>query len=242
MNCEFLRSHGLLTAGFLIASFPAQSALITFSDRAVFESAATGLTNVTFEGIAPSGSSMSFPNPDGLTTAGITFRTSGTGSSSVAVYAASAAAQSPLLNTGTGAILSWAPPGQPGTVFLDVLLPGGKTAFATDLWAQQPFQTTVQATVNSGEATENFSINTVNRPTPSFFGVVSDSNTVLLVRFGVPAGQAGLILDNVSVGTAGSGGGAVPEPGAIALLGAGLVAIAILRKFKISRRFTSAPQ
>jgi hypothetical protein len=146
----------------------------------------------------------------------------------VSVYGAVAAGQSAVLDTGTGAILVWAPPDQPGTAFLDVLLPSLTTAFATDVWAQQPFVTTVRATVNSGEATQNFDVGTVDRPTSSFFGVTSDSNSILLVRFAIPAGQVGLILDNVSVGTAGGSTNPVPEPSTIVLLFAGLVGITVL--------------
>src|SRR5262249_13349750 len=174
-----------------------------------------------------------------LTAAGIRFLTSGTGplgTGAVSVYGAALAAQSPILNTGTGAILAWAPPGQPGTAFLDVLLlPSGKTAFATDVWAQQPFITTVRAIVNSGEATQNFDLSTVDRPTPSFFGVTSDA-PILLVRFAIPAGQVGLILDNVSVGTAGGSMNPIPEPGTMVQLCEGLAGITILWKRKHSLR------
>lgn len=153
----------------------------------------------------PTDETQDFPDPAGLTTGGITFRTSGTaplGTGVVSVYGDLAAEQSTVLNTGTGAILVWAPPDEPGTAFLDVLLPSSKTAFAIDLWAQQPFVTTVRSIVNSGEATQNFDLTTLDPPTPSFFGVTSDANTILLVRFAISAGQVGLILDNVSVGTA----------------------------------------
>jgi len=231
------RCSSLFATGFLIASLPAAASLITFTNRTAFEAATSGLTNLTFEGIVPTDSAQDFPNPAGLTAAGIRFLTSGTGplgTGAVSVYGAALAAQSPILNTGTGAILAWAPPGQPGTAFLDVLLPSGKTAFATDIWAQQPLVTTVRAIVNSGEATQNFDLSTVDRPTPSFLGVTSDGNTILLVRFAIPAGQLGLILDNVSVGTAGGSTNPVPEPGAMVLLCAGLAGITVLWKRKHS--------
>jgi hypothetical protein len=236
MLCGFLHRCGsLFTAGILIACLPVEASLITFSDRTAFEAATSGLTDVTFDGIVPTDSAQDFPNPAGLTTGGITFLTSGTGPSGtgvVSVYGAGLAAQSTVLNTGTGAILVWAPPDQPGTAFLDVLLPSGKTAFATDLWTLQPFIATVRAIVNSGEATQNFDLGTVDRPASSFFGVISDANTILLVRFAIPAGQVGLILDNVSVGTAGGGTDSVPEPGTMVPLCAGLLGIRVLWKSK----------
>jgi hypothetical protein len=220
--------------GFLLGAFPAEASLMTFTSRTAFEAATTGLTTITFEGIVPTDSAQDFPNPDGLMTDGVTFRTSGTGPSGpgfVTVYgAALAAEQSDVLNTGTGAILVWAPPDQPGTAFLDVWLPPQKTAFATDLWAQQPFVATVRAIVNSGEATENFDTTTTDRPTSSFFGVTSDANTILLVRFEIPPGQVGLILDNLSVATADDNINPIPEPGTMMLLCAGLAGLLVFRR------------
>src|ERR1700758_1130876 len=115
MLCGLLhRCGGLFAAGCLIATLPAAASLITFTSRTAFEAATTGLTNVTFEGIVPTDAVQDFPNPAGLTTGGITFLTSGTaplGTGVVSVYGGLAAEQSAVLNTGTGAILVWAPPG-----------------------------------------------------------------------------------------------------------------------------------
>jgi hypothetical protein len=212
--------------GLLIASIPAESALITYTDRAAFAAATSGVSNITFEGLAPANGSQSYPDPTGLVTGGVTFRTFGMTPGSVTVYGADAAQQSPGLDTGTGAILTWESSGQ--GYFLDVLLSGGRTAFAVDLWARQPSSSTIQAFVNSGEAGQNFNISTSNRPTSSFFGITSDSTTILLVRLSVPTGQLGVILDNVSVGAAGAA--PIPEPGTWMLLGAGLFGLLAVRR------------
>jgi hypothetical protein len=215
----------------------ADSALITFTDRTAFESATRDITNVSFDGIVPSDSAQNFESPGGLMTGGFIFRTSGTVPPGfVTVYGAGAAEQSGHFNTGTGAVLVWGPQSQSGTAFLDAWLPPGKTAFATEIWAQQPFVTTVQAIVNSGEATENFDIVTSDRPAPSFFGVTSDANTVLLVRFSVPPGQVGLIVDNVTAGTANDISNPVPEPGSIILLCAGLAGVTLVRRCGMLRK------
>jgi hypothetical protein len=236
MRFGFLRAvRWSVAAGLLIATLPAESALIKYTDRAAFEAATTAVASIDFEGIVPADSAQDFPNPDGLIRNGVKFRTSGTGALGtglVTVYGADLAAQSAVLNTGTGAILGWQAPGQSGTAYLDVLLPPGMTAFATDIWAQEPFATTVRAIVNSGESTENIDIGTVDRPGSSFLGVSSDALTILMVRFSIPAGQVGLILDNVTVGRAGSSGSPVPEPGTMVLLCAGLAGAIILQKYK----------
>lgn len=238
MRCKFLLRARSLFAGLLIAGLPAESALMSFTDRTAFEAATTGRTEIDFEGIVPTESAEDFGNPEGLKRGGITFRTSGTGplgSGFVSVYGSGRAQQSPVFNTGTGALLAWGPPGQPGTAFLDILLPPGITAFATDFFAQQPFVTTAKMIVNSGEATENFEIVTSDRPAHSFFGVTSDFNTILLVRIGIPEGQAGLILDNVSIGRVGNGSDSVPEPVTMLLVCAGLASITILRRRQQTR-------
>ena len=124
-------------------SVSASGATITrFDTRAAFTGATSSLTTINFEGIAPNNAAMNFPNP-GLPASGVNFFTSGTGpfgSGLVTVYSAGLAGmQSPVLNTGTGAILVWGPPNQPGTAFLNAALPAGITAVGTDFWAQQPF-------------------------------------------------------------------------------------------------------
>ena len=227
------KHHRLLATGLVIVSLPANAALITYTDRTAFESAVTGRTTVTFDGIVAPDAFQVFPNPAGLTAGGITFRSFGgtqAGGGSVSVYGETLAAQSSVLNTGTGPILVWTPPDQSGTAALDIVLPPGKTAFGMNIWAQQPFVSTVTALVNTGESTQNFNISTSNRPAPSFFGVISDTNTILLVRWSIPAGQAGLIVDDVTVGTAGPGGNPVPEPGSVIMLTTGLLGLMLLRK------------
>lgn len=228
------KRYEFIAALVLLGALPAKGALIPFTDRTAFEAATSGLVNLNFEGVAPSNSSQDFPNPAGLALSGITFRTSGSGPSGtgvVSVYGSTAAEQSPILNTGTGSIVVWTPPDQPGTAYLDVWLSGGKTAFAVDLWTLDPSSSPLRIIVNSGEATENLDINTPDRPAPYFFGVVSDLNVILLVRFVVPAGQVGLIVDNVSAGVRDDSPDPIPEPSSMVLLGCGLVWI-VQRKLR----------
>jgi hypothetical protein len=233
MRAHWLSATSVCAWVLVACTLPAHGALRTFVDRAAFEAAASGLTTIDFEGLVPPDATQDFPNPAGLTLSEVNFLTSGTaplGPGMVMVVGADLATQSPWLITGSGAILVWEPPQQPGTAFLDIHLPAGVKAFATDLWTEPPFGSTVEILVNSGEATDVFNIATADRPTPSFFGVISDSNLILLARMSVPAGQPGLILDNVRIGNA--GGSEVPEPHTMALLGAGLLWIGVARAFR----------
>ena len=209
--------------------------ITTFDTRTSFTAATSSLTTLNFEGIAPANAAQNFPNP-GLTTSGVTFSTSGTGpfgSGVVTIYSAGLAGmQSPVLNTGTGAILVWGPPNQPGTAFLNAVLPAGTTAVGTDFWSQQPFISIVDITVNAADATsQTFTVNTVNRPTASFMGFTSDvAITSLLFRS--PQGQSGLVVDNFSFGQSSTPGPvpSVPEPITALLLCAGLIGIAGVKR------------
>jgi hypothetical protein len=221
---------------FLALCLTAHGANITFFDtRAAFTAATSAVTTINFEGIVSTNVAQNFPNP-GLTTSGVNFFTSGTGpfgSGFVTVYGAGLAAmQSAVLNTGTGAILVWGPPNQPGTAFLNAALPAGITAAGTDFWAQQPFISSVEVTVATSDlGTRLTTVNTLNRPTPSFIGFTSDV-PITSVLFRTPAGQTGLVVDNFSFGQASANPPApqVPEPPTALLLSIGLVAIAAARK------------
>src|SRR4030095_16987680 len=208
--------------------------ITSFDTRPSFTGASSSLTTINYEGIVPANALQNFPNP-GLTTSAVTFSTSGTGPFGpgvVTVYGAGLAAmQSAVLNTGTGAILVWGPPTQPGTAFLNAALPAGTTAVGTDFWAQQPFISAVDITVNAADATtQTFTVNTVNRPTASFIGFTSDvAITSLLFR--TPQGQTGLVVDNFSSGQSSSVPvPAVPEPITALLVGVGMIGVAAVRK------------
>jgi len=214
--------------------FSAHAADITlFSSRSDFVSASSGLTTINFEGIT--NGIQNFVNPGGLTTSGVNFSVSGavTGTVFVTVYSAAIAAmQSPVLNTGTGAILVWGPPNQPGTLFLNAAFPAGVLAVGTDFWAQQPFASPVDITINASDGTsELFTVNTVARPTPSFIGVTSDT-PLTSVLFRTVAGQSGLVVDNFSFGQTSVTPpiSQVPEPASISLLTAGLATMLLLSR------------
>lgn len=234
-----MRMRSIVCSGLTMISLTlcgnAQAATITMFDaRPSFTAASSSLTTINFEGVVPANTSQNFPNP-GLTTSGVTFSTSGTGpfgSGFVTVYSAGLAAmQSPVLNTGTGAILVWGPPNQPGTAFLNAALPAGTTAVGTDFWAQQPFISAVDITVTAADATsQTFTVNTVNRPTASFIGFTSDAAITSLL-FRTPQGQTGLVVDNFSFGQSSTEPfPSVPEPITAVLVCVGMMGAFVVRK------------
>lgn len=231
------RRLGLLAVALLLCSFPAQSATITvYDDPVAFDAAAMSLLAINFEGLAPNNSFQNYANPAGLTTDQVNFAAAGTGpfgAGNVTVLGAGyAASQSAVYNTGTGAILIYTPPNQPGTAYLDITLPSGITAVGTDFWAVQPYVTTMQVTVSAGGTSSTFPVSTVTRPTSTFFGVTSDT-AITSLQFHFPAGQVGVILDNFTLGEAAAitpPEEAIPEPGTVMLVGAALLGIGLLRR------------
>ena len=228
---RFMRFSLCMTLTITAVCVSAYGADITLlGTRAAFNGESSGVTTITFEGITATNAAQNFLNP-GLVTSGVTFSTSGTGPFGpgfVTVYgAALAGMQSSVLNTGTGAILVWGPPNQPGTVFLNATLPAGVTAVGADIWAQQPFISPVNVTVNAADATSrSFTINTVNRPTSSFVGFTSDT-AITSLSFQTIQGQTGLVVDNFSFGQT-LPISQVPEMPSIALLVFGLGGIVLL--------------
>lgn len=206
-------------AAVAFASTPARADTIVFTTRTAFEAAAAGLTNIDFEGIAPTNSVANFSSP--LTIAGATF--SGTAAGAVSVVDSGFFA--PLFQFNSGAVLS-------GFAFVDVTLPAGVTAIGTDLMSTNPDGLPFQVTLSNGES---FLVNTPLRPERGFFGITTDVaiTSIRFVTVPGPNQSAGIpLIDNFSYGQA----AAIPEPATMMLLGTGLIGIAVRAR---SRRKSS---
>ncbi|MBV9924696.1 MAG: PEP-CTERM sorting domain-containing protein [Acidobacteria bacterium] len=195
------------------ASAPARADAVVYTTRALFNAAATNLTTLTFEGIAPPNTVANFPSP--LTLSGVTF--SGPSGGSLQVSVLDSGFFAPLFQFNSGAVLG-------GFGFIDVTLPAGITAIGTDLMSTNPTGSPFQVVLANGQT---FLVNTPLRPDRGFFGITTDV-AIASIRFttlsAAPGQSPGIpLLDNFSFGRAPS---AVPEPMTIILFGTGLAGIA----------------
>jgi hypothetical protein len=98
--------------------------------------------------------------------------------------------QSPVLNTGTGAILVWGPPNQPGTAFLNTRFlqeqpPSARLLGTATLYLCRRYH------VNAADATDSdIHGEYCESTTASFIGFTSDV-AITSVLFRTPQGQTG---------------------------------------------------
>ena len=126
----------------------AQSTIEHIESRESFTAASTNVSTIDFGSVAPSRGFGMYRPPEGLTTNGVTFRTAGGarfGAGIIYVPSLDYMGTTNLLyQTGTGEMISWSVPNQPGNASLDVTLPSGVTAVGADLWTKQPYVSTVE--------------------------------------------------------------------------------------------------
>jgi len=213
-----------------------QASTITYSDPNAWASATNGTSEITFAGIAPSGSFTNEGTSTGLTIDGTQF----TGQLTATTYALNVLDQlyaAPFFNWGVPATLEspiYNLPASPTFVpYIHVVLPSNTTAFAALLGTVSPNDLSYQVTLSDGES---FTVGTGARPNLTFFGITAD-NPVTYANFtvlnpGTFSGTYG-VLTNFQVGSSdqsgGGGGGQTPEACTLILIGSGLVALRAFR-------------
>ena len=182
----------------------AQSAIEHIESRESFNATSTNLSTIDFGSVAPRRGFGMYRPPAGLTTNGVNFRTAGGAKfGSGIIYVPSLhymGTTNPLFNTGTGEMISWSVPNQPGSASLEVTLPSGVTAVGADVWAQQPYVSAIEVTATTEDGqTQTVVVRTRTRPDSAFVGFISDK-PIVSISFRPPKGQSGLLLDNFSYG------------------------------------------
>lgn len=190
---------GLLYFGSAVLT-SAAPVVVIYTDRTVYNLAATSTATINFEGIAAANSFTDFSNATGLTVSGATFvGTEGSGHHLLVIDSGLSA----QYNYGTGAVLEG-----PSSIaglggVLTMTLPGGVTAFGTDVMSKAAAPDFNPATFLPGATlTITFAdgnVQTLFVPTfprdpltgPAFFGITSDT-AILSVAFSAPSLPTGL--------------------------------------------------
>jgi hypothetical protein len=205
---------------------------VTFTDRATWSAAATGASNIDFEGIAPVSSYTGFTTPAGLTLSSVNFVSYNLTTPALdpaylyvidPLYHPNTVPPNPVgtplypYDRGTGASVQGpnADPdfngGTPGAGIL-VTLPGvGNTAIGADFWAfffeksMVPTATFEVTYLNGAVNLGTRTFQTVTYPGVQFFGVTSDTpiTQMFVTSLGGTFAKSSYIqLDNFAFGTA----------------------------------------
>jgi Tol biopolymer transport system component len=182
----------------------AQSGLTQFNDRPTFSAATSNITLIEFDDVAPRSGFTNYKAPNVFSTRGLQFQLGGGGRfgpGAISVVGGWYYA-GPLYETTTGAKITWSPPNQPGNAYLEVRLPAEVTAIGADLWTVQPASGSVEVVLTASDGqTQSASVATAPRPAATFIGFTS-LTPITSIRFSIPQGQTGLILDNFTFGQA----------------------------------------
>ena len=193
---------------FLMATYSvltySQTGIVRLEDRATFERGLSKQTKIDFENLVPNSGFRNYKMPDSLTINGVSLQTTGGGRFGPGYISVLGGwyYAGPIYETTTGAKLTWSPPNQPGNAYLEVTLPAEVTAVGTDFWTLQPAVGSVEVFITaSDEQTQSASVATAQRPAATFVGFTSPT-PISSIRFAIPRGQVGLILDNFTFGQA----------------------------------------
>jgi len=191
----------------LVSTATAQESINAYTSRNSFSAAVAESKVNDFEGLVPNDGFRQYHRDGSLQYAGSEFKPGGGGrfGPGAVIVVGGWYNAGPAYETTSGAKLHWSPPNQTGDAYLEITLPPGTTAAGFDLWTAQPLQSTLEVTAAAANGTtRSETVTTPARPAAAFIGFTSSSPIVSL-RITPAKGQAGLIIDNFTVGDAKTG-------------------------------------
>lgn len=176
--------------------YAAQGAVVTYTNRAVWLAAASGVTTIDFEGIAVAAGSVHYPA--GVTIAGVTFT-----DALAQLYVFDSLYSPSNTNWGSGASLIT----NASNDLVTAVLPANITAVGIDLFTVNPSAQMMLVGITPGGI---YPTVTQANPSLTFIGFIS---TAPIISVGMKGINSATGLDNFSFGTT-----AVPEPGSLAIV------------------------
>lgn len=190
----------------LLAALPARASETVYTSRTAFNNASVNLTTFTFQGLVTSGTATKYPNPAGLTTGGLNFK-----SSSDQLFAIDPSHPPGSFNFPQGQYLN--NNDYSGNSVLNItLLPANTTAIGGD-WGLQTAQNITQfqltLTLSNSDTIQATLPASTTSPVLTFRGFTSTVPITSISVSGIGIGNSGsLVLDNFSFGQVAP----VPEP------------------------------
>lgn len=210
----------LIGLALAVASFPlAATTITTYTDRALWTAASTGVTTIDFETLGASpGAATGYSTAAGVTLSGVNFVGILPGD-----YYLFAEKENPgsSLYWGSGTVLMGPWYQNLSGRYIQINLPAHVTAFGLDLMANS--MTAQQVTIVL-PGVNSFLVNTQANPTRTFWGFTSDT-PISTIQISATASP---LIDNVSFGTAAPA--QTPEIATFILIGTGLLGLRWLRR------------
>lgn len=207
-----------LLALMLFCSMASRAAVMEFTDRAAWLAVAGPVTNIGFEGIAPTGGRVNYTTP--VTFSGVQFAAP-LGSGGVAESAVSA---------GLDYVGAWGSGDKLQAslgVEFDIMLPSGVTAVGSDIMITSTFffgtSGSYSVMLSTGDVFTN--ISSSGPPTRSFVGFIS---TTPISSIRMISNPSLAMIDNFAFNSV-----AAPEPSSLTLFGAGVMFIALMRNGRL---------
>ncbi len=212
---KFMQVLGVAVVALMTASGAARATTIQYATQPDFAAASGPLTMIDFEGLAPSGGLFNTSDPGGLTIGGVNFRAA----PGTYIAVVDTGYYAPYYDRGTGDVIHAQGGSQMIVTFGSAVSSVGAlfgTIFRSDV--------TLSVGLSNGDS---FAVDLAGGADWRFSGFVSDAANILSLTISNVGGDY-ILLDRLQFSTTAATG--VPAPGALVLLGFGLLGVGVVQR------------